>query len=193
MPYLFKILFGLSLLLGLSGSAAAATAQDSSFTIEPGDVLQITVWKEDGLDRETLILPDGTFTFPLVGTLKAQGATPQGLQTIIKKSLAPFIPDASVTVTVKAPLGHTVNVLGQVVKPGELIMQGRMSVMQALSQAGGLTPYADEGDIIVLRRENGEKKSIDYPYDDIVQGDDLEKDIDLKPGDVIVVPTAGLF
>jgi len=190
MPNLFRILFGLALLFGAASSAAA---QDSNFTIQPGDVLQITVWKEEGMDRETLILPDGTFTFPLVGTLKAQGVTPQGLQAIIKKDLTPFIPDAAVTVTVKAPLGHTVNVLGQVTKPGEIIMQGRMSVMQALSQAGGLTPYADEDDIIIIRRENGEKRSIDYPYDDIAQGDDLEKDIDLKSGDVIVVPTAGLF
>ena len=190
MNFMMKILLGLCLMIGSSLSAAA---QDSQFTIQSGDILQITVWKEDGLDREILILPDGTLTFPLIGSIKAQGLSPTNLKHIIKKKLNKFIPDASVTIMVKAPLGHTVNVIGQVGKPGEIIMQGRMSVMQALSQAGGLTPYADDDDIIILRREGDKKKSIDYPYDSITRGRDLDKDIDLQPGDVIVVPTAGLF
>ncbi len=170
---------------------AAASADD--FVIRSGDVLQITVWKEDGLDREVVVLPDGTITFPLVGTIQAQGFSPGRLQSNIKDMLSTMIPDASVTVMVKAPLGHTVSVMGQVAKPGDIVIGRRMSVMQALSQAGGLTPYADEGDIIVIRNENGEKKSIEYPYKDIARGRDLDKDINLKPGDVVFVPTAGLL
>jgi polysaccharide export outer membrane protein len=164
-----------------------------AFKLFPGDVLQITVWKEDGLDREILILPDGTFNFPLIGTVQTHDLSPQDLQALIKKRLEPFVPEAPVTVTVKAPLGHTVNVLGQVIKPGEIIMQGRLSVMQALSQSGGLTPYAQEEDIIVLRRTQTGKKSIPFPYEDIADGKNLDQDFDLEPGDVIVVPTAGLF
>ena len=165
-----------------------------SYRIIAGDVLQITVWKEDGLDQEVLVLPGGTITFPLVGSIAAQGKTPAELQSIIKSRLKKLIPDAAVTVAVKAALGHTVSVIGQVAKPGEFVMGRHLTVMQALSQAGGLTPYASEGSIIILRHdETGKETSIPFPYRDVVEGDDLEKDIVLNPGDVVVVPTAGLL
>ena len=184
--------FFLFLVLTLA-AFSAAHAQDSGFRIRPGDVLQITVWKEDGLDRETLVLPDGFITFPLIGTLRAYGLSLPTLQTQITEKLKAFIPDANVTVTVKAPLGHTVSVLGQVAKPGELMIGRRMSVMQALSQSGGLTPFASEGKIIVIRTIKGKKTSIEFPYDSIAKGRELDKDIDLMPGDVVFVPTAGLL
>lgn len=170
------------------------TAPPSSYTILAGDVLQITVWKEDGLDRETLVLPDGSITFPLIGTVQAQGKSLADLRALIKKKLAQLIPDASVTVAVKAALGHTVNVIGQVAKPGQFVMVQHMTVMQALSQAGGLTPYASESGIIILRRQPGQPEtSIPFPYDDVADGDNLDEDITLEPGDVVVVPTASLL
>jgi polysaccharide export outer membrane protein len=189
-----KLLVLSALLLGLSSLAQPAAAAEPPFTIIAGDVLQITVWKEDGLDREVLVLPDGGITFPLVGGLKAQGRTPEEVQALIKEKLRKLIPDASVSVSVKAALGHTVNVIGQVAKPGEFIIGRHMTTMQALSQAGGLTPYASEGSIIVIRHgSDGKDKSIPVPYSDIVSGDNLGKDVVLEPGDVVVVPTANLF
>lgn len=173
--------------------ATDATADGEAFQILPGDVLQITVWKEDGMDREIVVLPDGSVTYPLIGTLNVRGSSPTQLQGIIKQKLKKFIPEASVTVMVKAPLGHTISVLGQVAKPGEIVMGKRMGVMEALSQVGGLTPYANTSHINVLRYVDGKKTSIEFPYDDIAKGRHLEKDIDLKPGDVVVVPTAGLL
>jgi polysaccharide biosynthesis/export protein len=170
-----------------------AVAADSQYTIIAGDVLQITVWKEEQLNQETLVLADGTINFPLIGSVDAAGKTPAELQDTIKEQLKKFVPDASVTVAVKAALGHTVSVVGQVAKPGELMMSHDMTVMQALSQAGGLTPYASEGSIIILRREDGKETSIPFPYKDIIDGEHLDKDIVLKSGDVVVVPTAGLF
>jgi len=194
MKVLAKLLVALSLTLTCFCPLAANAAQASNdFVIRSGDVLQITVWKEDGLDHEVIVLPDGTVTFPLVGTIQAQGFTPGHLQENIKGMLSTLVPDASVNVMVKAPLGHTVSVMGQVGKPGDIVMGRRLSVMQALSQAGGLTPYASEGSIIVIRTENGEKTSIAFPYKDIAKGQNLDKDIDLKPGDVVFVPTAGLL
>ncbi len=164
------------------------------FKILSGDVLQITVWKEEGLDQEVLVLPGGTITFPLVGTLPTQGKTPEELQNDIKQKLSKLIPDASVTVAVKAALGHTVSVIGQVMKPGEFVMGRRLTVMQALSQAGGLTPYASEGGIKIIRHQgDGTEMSIAFPYDDVADGAHLEKDIGLNPGDVVVVPTASLL
>ena len=169
-----------------------ATNPDA-FTITAGDVLQITVWKEDALDRELVVLPDGTVNFPLIGSIGVQDKTPAQVQADIKDKLHSFIPDASVAVVVKADLGHTVSVIGQVLKPGELIMGHHLTVMQALSQAGGLTPYANDGRIIILRRKGDKETSIRFPYDDVVTGDDLDKDIVLQPGDVVVVPTSGLL
>jgi polysaccharide biosynthesis/export protein len=171
----------------------ANAAPEKTFTIIAGDVLQIAVWKEEGLDRECIVLADGTITFPLIGTLQAQGLSANELQSVIKKKLETLIPDASVTVMIKAPLGHSVSIIGQVVKSGEIIIGRHLSVMEALSQAGGVTPYAATRRIVVLRQVEGKKTAIPFPYDEIIQGNHLDQDIFLNPGDIIVVPTAGLF
>jgi len=186
----FKLII---LLLAFCISYQSAQAEDKSYTIRAGDVLQVTVWKEDGLDREIIVLPDGTIDFPLIGSLNVQGQSTSAAQALIAEKLKKFIPDASVIVVVKAALGHTVSVIGQVAKPGEIVMGHWLTVMQALSQAGGLTPYASESNIIILRRENDKEISIPFPYDDVIRGRHLDKDLALNPGDVVVVPTASLF
>lgn len=198
MKTIVKFLTLLSVLFAFTPMAMAAdtgtlASTDPNYTIIAGDVLQVMVWKEEQLNQELLVLPDGTINYPLVGSIPAQGKTPAELQAVIKSRLIKLIPDASVTVLVKAALGHTVSVIGQVAKPGEFIMGHGMTVMQALSQAGGLTPYASEGSVKILRHENGKEISIPFPYDDVASGDDLDKDIVLNPGDVVVVPTANLF
>ncbi|HNS44940.1 MAG TPA: polysaccharide biosynthesis/export family protein [Alphaproteobacteria bacterium] len=169
-------------------------AQAKEFVVLPGDVLQISVWKEEGMDKEVLVLPDGSITFPLVGTIYIQGKPPFEVQDQIANQLSMYIPDATVDVSVKAPLGHKASVLGQVQKPGDVILGGNTNVMQAISQVGGLTPYADEDDIVVIRTlNNGKKISIPYPYDDLIRGRNFDKDVDLEPGDVVIVETDGLF
>ncbi len=169
-------------------------AQAKEFVVLPGDVLQISVWKEEGMDKEVLVLPDGSITFPLVGTIYIQGKTTFEVQDQIANQLSMYIPDAAVDVSVKAPLGHKASVLGQVQKPGDVILGGNTNVMQAISQVGGLTPYADEDDIVVIRTLNdGKKISIPYPYDDLIRGRNFDKDVDLEPGDVVIVETDGLF
>lgn len=171
-----------------------ALAADADYAINPGDILQITVWKEDGMDKETLVLPDGTISFPLVGTLTARGKTVAQLQQEIKTKLTTDIPDASVTVVVKNANGNVVDVIGQVNKPGEINTGHRVTVMQALSIAGGVTPYAATGKIKVLRHDaDGKEMAIAIPYDDIMKGEALDKDVLLSPGDVVVVPEASLF
>ena len=172
---------------------AASAGEQEPFTIIPGDVLQVTVWKEEGMDQEVVVLSDGTITFPLAGSFNVQGMTPQAVQAEIKDKLAKLIPDATVTVSIKAALGHSVSVIGQVTKPGEFIMGRRLTVMEALSQAGGLTPYADQGKVMILRRYRDGEASIPFPYKSVVNGDNLDQDILLNPGDVVVVPTVSLF
>ena len=185
------ILIALFLCAVTGPSVHAATADD--YTIIPGDVLQVNVWKEAGMDQEVLVLSDGTITYPLIGSFEVGGMTTEIVQSIIKDKLAKYIPDATVTVAVKAALGHTMSVIGQVTKPGEFVMDRKLTVMQALSQAGGLTPYADQDKVIILRRVHDIETSIPFPYKAVVNGDDLDKDIVLSPGDVVVVPTVSLF
>jgi polysaccharide export outer membrane protein len=188
------ILKSIALMWLIFVAVAPALADEDAYTICSGDVLQISVWKEDTLDREVIVLPDGSVDFPLIGSVIVKGLTPANVQNIVKEKLKKFIPDASVSVVVKADLGHTVNVIGQVTKPGELIMGHHLTVMEALSQAGGLTPYASTHKIIILRKDDeGKETKIPFPYSDVASGDDLDKDIVLKPGDVVVVPTAGLL
>lgn len=183
----------LTLLFTFLAFSEPATAADAAFQIRPGDVLHVTVWKEEGMDQETVVLPDGSITFPLVGSLSVQGLTPAQAADAVKDKLKRAIPDAAVSVVVKAPLGHTVSVMGQVAKPGDIVLGQRTTVMQALSQAGGLTPFAKASGVKILRKEGEKETSIDFPYDDVADGDSLDKNIILQPGDVIVVPTAGLF
>lgn len=188
-----KLIKMTALIAALALFTHPSSAAEVPYTILPGDILQISVWHEEGLDREVLVLPDGTISFPLIGTLKIDGYTTQETQTTVKQKLKQLIPDASVTVTIKSALGHTVSVIGQVTKPGEFVMGRRMTVMQALSQAGGLTPYASESRIIILHKENGVETSIKFPYSAVIKGNELDKDITLSPGDVVVVPAAGLL
>lgn len=165
-----------------------------TYVILPGDVLHINVWREETMDQEVVVLPDGTITFPLVGTILVKDSTPQQLQSTIRDLLQPYIPEAEVTVSVKAPLGHKASIIGQVFEPGEIILNTNIGVMAALSQVGGLTPYADSKNIIIIRQNDaGQKTKIEFPYNSIAKGNDLDKDINLIPGDVVVVPTAGLF
>jgi polysaccharide export outer membrane protein len=188
--FTFQTLFLAVLCLFSMGNPAEA----KPFVILPGDVLQISVWKEEGMDQEVVVLPDGTITFPLIGTIVVQDMPPSVVQNEIQYQLQSMIPDAAVTVAVKAPLGHRVSVIGQVQKSGDIVLSTRTNVMQAISQTGGFTPYADEDDIVVVRTsEDGTKQSIPYPYDDLVDGDSPDRELELEPGDVIVVPVAGLF
>jgi polysaccharide export outer membrane protein len=141
------------------------------------------------------VLPDGTLAFPLVGTISAAGKTAAQVQAEIKTGLEKAIPDAPVTVVVKAANGNLVDVIGQVAKPGEFVAAHPLTVMQALSMAGGLTPYASERRISIVRHGvNGKDEHIEFPYyDDILNGKNLDKDIVLKPGDVVLVPASSLF
>ena len=170
-----------------------AVASETGYTLNPGDVVVISVWKEEGLDREVLVLPDGTITFPLAGTIKASGLTANELQGELVKRIQAYIADPVVTVSVKAILGNKFFVVGQVNNPGEFVVGHFTSVMQLLAMAGGLTPYASEDDIVIIRHQNGKAESLPFRYSDVARGKALETDLILKPGDVVVVPTKGLF
>jgi polysaccharide export outer membrane protein len=172
--------------------AVPALGQDDArrepYTINPGDLLEISVWKEPDLQREVLVRPDGAFSFPLSGDIVAVGRTVEAVRAEISQRLETYIPDLFVTVTVAEIRGNKIFVIGQVKTPGEIVMNPVVDVMQALSIAGGTTPFAQVNNIKILRRQNGKQTIIDFRYGDIIKGQDLSQNILLEVGDVVLVP-----
>jgi polysaccharide export outer membrane protein len=161
---------------------------DDAYTLNAGDQLSISVWNEDALQREVVILPDGSVSFPLAGQLNAQGKSVYDLENELKTKLSEFISDPVVNVTVNAVSGNTIHILGKVLNPGSFSMSQPLDAMQALSLAGGLNTFAEENNIIILRR-NGEKQQIiPVHYARIKNGQSLETNVMLKSGDVIIIP-----
>ena len=167
----------------------ASFAQDTGYALNPGDVLQVAVWKDTELTREILVRPDGRITFPLVGDIPAAGQTPEAVQQAIVERLQKYVPDPVVTVALAAANGNKVYVLGQVPRPGEYMMVRPLDVMQALAMAGGLNTFANGNRIVILRRSpDGKQKGIPFRFGAVQEGNDLQTNIMLTSGDVVVVP-----
>ena len=176
-------------LLAVAATAAGASPPDPPYTVEPGDTLLVSVWKEPELQRPVLVEPDGTFSFPLCGTLDAHGKTVSQLQQEIGQHLARFITDPVVTVSLQKISGNRVYVIGQVNKPGAFVVNPRVNVMQAISMAGGTTPFASLGNIKIIRRtDSGGQEAMPFNYNDVLHGTDLSQNVTLQAGDVVVVP-----
>lgn len=160
-----------------------------SYLLAPGDALDITVWKEEGLQKEQfLIAPDGTIIYPLIGSLTAAGRSISDLKELITHKLADYISDPSVSIKLLNNQGNAIFVIGKVNKPG-LVMSGRrIDVLQALSLAGGLTVFADDDDINIQRRIGNDIKVFPFDYSNVIDGDDLKQNILLEPGDTVTVP-----
>ena len=165
-----------------------ATADSSTYRVGAEDVLEITVWHEDALKRETLVRPDGGISFPLIGEVQAAGRTVSDIREEITRRLDKFVPEPAVSVTVVKTASQRVYVIGKVTKPGEFTVGRRVDVLQALSMAGGLTPFADGNSIRVMRREGDRQVVLPFEYNAVVRGQRLEQNIQLQTGDVVVVP-----
>jgi polysaccharide biosynthesis/export protein len=180
------LLVGL-VLIGAAYPAAAQTTPD--YALNAGDTLDIAVWKEEDLTKKDVIVrPDGKFSFPLAGEITAVGRTIAQIEADITARLKRYIPEPVVSVTVKNLDGCRVYVIGQVTKPGSFVMNPRLSVLQALSLAGGLTPFAAANDIIVLRGTGSSQHTVPFHYGDITKGRSLNQNVLLEAGDVVVVP-----
>lgn len=166
----------------------ARTNNDSPYLIQPGDILEISVWREDNMLRQVLVRPDGGLSYPLVGDILGAGKSIKTLQEEITERLSKYVPEPVVTVSTQQLGGNKIYVIGKVQKPGEFVANRYMDIVQALSVAGGMTAYAAANKIKVLRRENGKLSSISFRYGDIEKGMDLEQNIILKSGDVVLVP-----
>jgi polysaccharide export outer membrane protein len=188
----------LCMVIGYALVPTPAAAVESAYRINGGDTLHIAVYGEKDLDRDVAVEPDGGIAFPLVGNLNARGLTLSELQHKIAETLRggnilPQVTDPEVTVSLVKSSGNSFSVIGQVKQPGTYVTDTQVDVMQALSLAGGLTPFASKSRIIVLRRDDaGSQKKIAFDYSAVEDGDKLDSNIMLQGGDVVVVPQAGL-
>jgi len=183
----------LALVAAWSTTSTPAVGQAMpEYRLNPGDVVRISVWREEELLREARIQPDGTVSYPLVGSVPAANRTPSEVADTITQELEEFIPDAVVTVELLEAQGYRVYVIGEVNRPGEYQLSQPITVLQALSIAGGLTPFAGTGGIRILRTQTDEQMSIAFDYDAVADDGEMDKNIFLKAGDTVVVP-AGLF
>lgn len=174
-----------------ANSANKASSIADAYLINPGDVLAVFVWEEQQISQpEVLVRPDGNISIPMLGEVTAGGRSVAQVQTAIATGLAKFLKvSPSVTVSIKAMTGNAIYVLGKVNRPGQYVLRSRTDVSQALALAGGVSTFAAEGDIKILRRDSrGQQKAIEFNYNDIKDGDELETNIILRSGDVVIVP-----
>lgn len=169
-------------------SSTVMAVDPSSYRVGPEDVLEISVWREDTLKKEALVRPDGGISYPLIGEVQAAGRTVAQIREEIAKRLDKFIPDPVVTVTILKTGSQRVYVIGKVNKPGEFPVGRYVDVLQALSMAGGLTPFADSSNIRVMRRDGERQIVLPFEYGAVVRGQKLEENVQLRAGDVVVVP-----
>jgi polysaccharide export outer membrane protein len=172
-----------------NAQASAGTMEtDPAYKIGPQDVLRIDVWKEPEISRSVPVRPDGKITLPLLNDIQAAGLTPQQLAAKISEGLKKFITSPQVTVGVTEINSRRIFVNGEVARPGAFPLLPNMTVLQALSSAGGFTQFARLKNIYILRMENGTQVKHPFNYKEAVSGKRPEQNILLEGGDIIVVP-----
>lgn len=165
-----------------------ALAVENSYKIGPGDVIEISVWKDESLSRQLVVPPDGVIAFPLIGDIDVTELTVAETREIVSKRLKEYVTDAEVTVMLLNASSLIAYVVGKVNKPGQFPINMETNVMQILAMAGDLNEFASAGNILIIRQQDGIVKKIPFDYDDVKKGKKLEQNIFLKRGDVVVVP-----
>jgi polysaccharide export outer membrane protein len=161
---------------------------DPSYIIGPLDVLEIQVWKEPDFSRQVLVRPDGKITLPLVGDIPASGMNTMGLKVLLSEKLEDFVSKPEVTVIVLESHSKNFYIIGKITRPGTYPLNPDMTVLQAISVAGGLAEWADKDSIRIIRRSGGKEEILLFDYDKVISGKKLEQNILLKPNDTVIVP-----
>jgi len=173
--------------------AAAEPAESQSlggpaYALAPSDEIEVFVWKEVDLSRKVTIRPDGGISYPLVGEVEAAGKTVAELQLLMQERIRAYVPSAVVSVSLLKVAGYRIYVLGEVNNPGEFVLNHYVTVAQALTLADGVTPYANQSDILIMRERNGESRALKFNFKRYMRGKDLDRNIRLQAGDVVSVP-----
>jgi len=163
-------------------------AKVNTYRIGPGDVIEISVWKDESLSRQIVVPPDGVIAFPLIGDIDVTELTVAETREVVSKRLKEYVTDAEVTVMLLNANSLIAYVVGKVNSPGQFPINMETSVMQILAMAGDLNEFASAGNILILRQQDGIIKKIPFDYDEVKKGKKLEQNIFLKRGDVVVVP-----
>lgn len=176
------------LLAGINTGLAVAADKPGAYQLRQGDSLQISVWREEALQKQVIVLPDGSITLPLVGRVVVVGLSTTEVEHIITTKLKEYIPEPLVTVVIAGIEGNRAYVMGKVIHPGSLVISGPLTVLQAISIVGGFDKFADESGIKVIRAKSDGQEVLPVNYKDIISGKNMSTNIQLKAGDTIVVP-----
>jgi polysaccharide export outer membrane protein len=172
-----------------SNAVAAGVVTPPDYVIGPEDVLTVLFWRDKDMSSDVAVRPDGKITLPLVNEIQAAGLTPEELRVQVTEAASKFLVEVpTVSVVVKAINSRKVFVTGMVGKPGPYPLTGPTTVLQLLSMAGGLHEYADSKNISIIRVVNGKQTSLRFNYKDVAKRKNLQQNIELKPGDTIIVP-----
>ena len=171
-----------------SRGAAPAAAVPADYVIGPEDVLSVVYWRDKDMTTDVAVRPDGRISLPLLNDVQAAGLTPAQLRDRLMEVSKKYIEDPSITVVVKQINSRKVFITGEVNKPGPYPLVGPTTVLQLISIAGGLRDYADSKKILIVRNENGRPMSYLFNYKDVVSRKNLRQNIELKPGDTVIVP-----
>ncbi len=168
------------------GSTTVNAAE--KYLIGPGDLLDISIWKDESLSRVVTVLPDGTIAFPLIGEVAAADKTVAQLQEELEKKISRFVPDPVLSLIVQQVNSLQIYVVGRVNNPGRFMLNTNVDVLQALTMAGGLNPFAKRSKVKIMREQNGRTTIYNFDFDEVAKGENLEQNITLRRGDVIVAP-----
>jgi polysaccharide export outer membrane protein len=171
-----------------SSARAPEVVVPAGYVIGPDDVLSIVYWKDKDMSSEAQVRPDGKISLPLINEMTAAGLTPDELRQKITEESKRFMEDASITVVVRQINSRKVYITGEVNKPGPYPLTSPTSVVQLIATAGGLREYANSKKIMIMRTENGRPVSLPFNYPAVTSGKNLKQNIELKPGDTVVVP-----
>jgi polysaccharide export outer membrane protein len=165
--------------------APAPPLPPASYVVGLGDVLRVTVWKEPELTGEATVRSDGMITVPLLGDVAAAGRRPGQLASELARALQAFIEVPRVTVTVAQANSARIYVVGQMLRPGEFPLSGRLTVLKALALAGGFKDFARPDEIVIVRED---QTVLPFNYKRVIEGKDVSQNVLLSAGDTIVVP-----
>jgi polysaccharide export outer membrane protein len=167
---------------------AVGVATPADYVIGPDDQLTVVFWREKEMSSDVAVRPDGKISLPLLNDVQAAGLTPEQLRLQLTEAASKFIEEPTVTVVVRQINSRKVFVVGNVAKPGPYPLSGPTTVIQLIAMAGGLQEFADEKNIVIMRTENGQQSSYLFNYQDVVKRRNLKQNIELRPGDTIIVP-----
>lgn len=174
--------------VSVAPSAPAMVLDEGDYFIGPGDVLDISVWKDEALTRSCVVRPDGAISFPLIGDMPAIGKTAMQLKAEMEGKLDRYVPGVTLSLEVKQVNSLIIYVIGKVNSPGRFIMNTNVNVLQAIATAAGLNPFAKRNKIKIFRQGKNETTIFPFEYDEVVEGRRLEQNIRLLRGDVVVIP-----